>query len=183
MELQATMEAGKLFHRRIVAWKKECWYVTVRANWTKKRWWWPLTVAAVGIRHIVGIATRLLTMWNIMMTLFAALLSCRIGHCKCECISLTPLVRWKSPATNSATLIVPWSRPTSEKILYSTCCWSVVLKINVDLAIVQQYLDLEAGDNQFLKIQVARPGIEPRSSCSASQELNHSATTAPIFNL
>ena len=30
-----------------------------------------------------------------------------------------------------------------------------------------------------LKIQVSRPGIEPRSSCSASQEMNHSATAAP----
>ena len=58
--------------------------------------------------------------------------------------------------------------------------WLVVLRINVDLAIFQPYLDLEAGDNQSLKIQVARPGIEPRSSCSASQELNHSATTAPF---
>ena len=62
-------------------------------------------------------------------------------------------------------------------------CWSVgwlvVLRINVDLAIFKPYLDLEAGDNQSLKIQVARPGIEPRSSCSASQELNHSATAAP----
>ena len=60
-------------------------------------------------------------------------------------------------------------------------CWLVVLRINVDLAIFQPYLDLEAGDNQSLKIQVARPGIEPRSSCSASQELNHSATAAPNF--
>ena len=59
--------------------------------------------------------------------------------------------------------------------------WLVVLRINVDLAIFQPYLDLEAGDNQSLKNQVARPGIEPRSSCSASQELNHSATAAPIF--
>ena len=59
--------------------------------------------------------------------------------------------------------------------------WLVVLRINVDLAIFQPYLDLEAGDNQSLKIQVARPGIEPRSSCSASQELNHSATAAPHF--
>ena len=50
---------------------------------------------------------------------------------------------------------------------------------NVDLAIFQPYLDLEAGDNQSLKIQVARPGIDPRSSCSASQEFNHSATAAP----
>ena len=57
--------------------------------------------------------------------------------------------------------------------------WLVVLRINVDLAIFQPYLDLEAGDNQSLKIQVARPEIEPRSSCSASQELNHSATAAP----
>ena len=57
--------------------------------------------------------------------------------------------------------------------------WLVVLRINVDLAIFQPYLNLEAGDNQSLKIQVARPGIEPRSSCSASQELNHSATAAP----
>ena len=56
----------------------------------------------------------------------------------------------------------------------------VVLRINVDLAIFQPYLDLEAGDNQSLKIQVARPGIESRSSCSASQELNHSATAAPL---
>ena len=57
--------------------------------------------------------------------------------------------------------------------------WLVVFRINVDLAIFQPYLDMEAGDNQSLKIQVARPGIEPRSSCSASQELNHSATAAP----
>ena len=57
--------------------------------------------------------------------------------------------------------------------------WLVVLMINVDLAIFQPYLDLEAGDNQSLKIQVARPGMEPRSSCSASQELNHSATASP----
>ena len=53
-------------------------------------------------------------------------------------------------------------------------------RIYVDLAVFQPYLDLEAGDNQSLKIQVARPGIEPRSSCSASQELNHSATAAPL---
>ena len=35
-------------------------------------------------------------------------------------------------------------------------CWLVVLRINVDLAIFQPYLDLEAGDNLSLKIQVAR---------------------------
>ena len=64
-----------------------------------------------------------------------------------------------------------------------TIGWLVVLRINVDLAIFQPYLDLEAGDYQSLKIQVARPGIEPRSSCSASQELNHSATAAPQNNI
>ena len=57
--------------------------------------------------------------------------------------------------------------------------WLVVLRITVDLAIFKPYIDLETGDNQSLKIQVARPGIEPQSSCSASQELNHSATAAP----
>ena len=62
------------------------------------------------------------------------------------------------------------------KISFS--CW-LVGWINVDLAIFQPYLDLEAGNNQSLKIQVARPGIEPRSSCSASQKLNHLATAAP----
>ena len=59
--------------------------------------------------------------------------------------------------------------------------WLVVLRIYVDLAIFQRYLDLESGDNQSLKIQAARPGIEPRSSFSASQELNHSATATPMF--
>ena len=33
--------------------------------------------------------------------------------------------------------------------------WLVVLRINVDLAIFQSYLDLEAGDYQILKIQSA----------------------------
>ena len=61
-----------------------------------------------------------------------------------------------------------------------TVGWLVVLRINVDLAIFQPYLDLEAGDNQSLKIQVARLENEPQSSCSASQELNHSATAAPM---
>ena len=58
--------------------------------------------------------------------------------------------------------------------------WLVVLRIYVDLAIFQPYFDLEAGENQSLTIRVARPGIEPWSSCSASQELNHSATATPF---
>ena len=49
--------------------------------------------------------------------------------------------------------------------------WLVVLRIDVDLAIFQPYLDLEAGDNQSLKIQVARPGIEPRSSRSVTLDV------------
>ena len=61
--------------------------------------------------------------------------------------------------------------------------WLVVLRIYVALAVFQPYHDLEAGDNQSLKIQVERPGIEPWSSLFASQELNHSATAAPSSNL
>ena len=57
--------------------------------------------------------------------------------------------------------------------------WLVVLWIYVALVVFQPYRNLEAGDYQSLKIQVARPGFEPRTSCSASQELNHSATAAP----
>ena len=37
----------------------------------------------------------------------------------------------------------------------------VVLRIHVELAIFQPYFDLEAGDNQSLKIQVARPRTNP----------------------
>ena len=59
-------------------------------------------------------------------------------------------------------------------------CWLVVLKIYVTSVVFQPYRDLEAGDNQTEKIKVARPGIEPWTSCSTSQELNHPATAAPI---
>ena len=38
--------------------------------------------------------------------------------------------------------------------------WLVVLRIYVASVVFQPYRDLEAGDNQSLKIQVARPGIE-----------------------
>ena len=44
----------------------------------------------------------------------------------------------------------------AKRVIFGTRVgWLVVLRINV----VQPYLDLEAGDNQSLKIQVARPGI------------------------
>ena len=53
--------------------------------------------------------------------------------------------------------------------------WLVVLRIYVASAVFQPYRDLEAGDNQ----SPARLGIEPRSTCSASEELSHSAIAAP----
>ena len=49
------------------------------------------------------------------------------------------------------------------QIPFSSFNWFVVLRINVASAVFQPYLDLEAGDNQSLKIHVARPGIKPRS--------------------
>ena len=65
---------------------------------------------------------------------------------------------------------------------FTLLIWFIgLLRIYVALAVFQPYRDLEAGDNQSLKIQVARRGIEPRTSCSASQELNHSATAAPLL--
>ena len=57
--------------------------------------------------------------------------------------------------------------------------WLVVLRIYIASAVFQPYRDLKAGDNQSLKIQVARRESKPSPSCSASQELNHSATNAP----
>ena len=71
-------------------------------------------------------------------------------------------------------------------VIYQVCVillvgWLVALRMYVALAVFQPYRDLEAGDNQSLKIQVARPGIEPRTSCSASQELINSTTAAPLW--
>ena len=99
-----------------------------------------------------------------------------------------------APLPGPPTMALPWThwRPRRPKTPCLLCFhiviglatplapdgWMDVLKINIDLAIFQPYLDLEKGDNQSLKIQVARLGMEPRSSCSSSQELNHSATAA-----
>ena len=66
------------------------------------------------------------------------------------------------------------------KRFYYRFSWLVVLRFYVALAVFKSYHDSEAGDNQSLKIQVARPGIEPRTSCFVSQELNHLATAATI---
>ena len=45
--------------------------------------------------------------------------------------------------------------------------WFGLLRIYVALAVFQPYRDLEAGDNQSLKIQVARRGMERRDSLIA----------------
>ena len=75
-------------------------------------------------------------------------------------------------------LMLQLLRPNSSNLpcLYST--FHLEGPLVLSRFCLQPYLDLEAGDNQSLKIQVARPGIESRSSCSASQELNHSTTAA-----
>ena len=66
------------------------------------------------------------------------------------------------------------------KEIYTIKVVLVVLRIYVILTVFQPYRDVETGDNTSLKIEVARPGIEPRTPCSASKELNHSAYAAPI---
>ena len=53
-----------------------------------------------------------------------------------------------------------WSRHQSENSIRSYgLVWFGLLRIYVALAVFQPYRDLEAGDNQSLKIQVARRGI------------------------
>ena len=57
------------------------------------------------------------------------------------------------------------------------------LRIYVNLEIFHPYRDFEAGSNQS-EIVAARSGIEPRTSCSASQELNYYIITATnVLNL
>ena len=53
--------------------------------------------------------------------------------------------------------------------------WLIVLRINVDLTIFQPYLDLEAGDYQSLKIQVASRESNPRPLAPQAKSL----TTRP----
>ena len=60
---------------------------------------------------------------------------------------------------NQLSTSTAFSGPSGGQIGRHQVGWLVVLRINVDLAIFQQYLGLEAGDNQSLKIQMARPGI------------------------
>ena len=57
-------------------------------------------------------------------------------------------MRWLIVLTAVITVGLAAVTRTKEGTLY---IWLVVLRINVDLAIFQPYLDLEAGDNQSLK--------------------------------
>ena len=58
-----------------------------------------------------------------------------------------------------------WLQFSQFRIIWLHTCvmvgWLVVLRIYVSSVVFQPYCDLEAGDNQSLNIQVARPGIEP----------------------
>ena len=56
----------------------------------------------------------------------------------------------------------------------------VFFRIYVDLAVFQPYLDFEAGDNQSLKIQVARPGIEPVPLAPQAKSLTTRPPLLPI---
>ena len=54
------------------------WYSLSPGEW--RNWWLcPLTIAAVGTKQVVGMATWLLTIRD-MMTLFAARRCWRVGH-------------------------------------------------------------------------------------------------------
>ena len=58
--------------------------------------------------------------------------------------------------------------------------WLVVLRINVDLAIFQPYLDLEAGDNQSLKIQGASRESNPGPLAPQAKSLT---TRPPLLQM
>ena len=49
--------------------------------------------------------------------------------------------------------------------------WLDGLRIYVASAVYKPYRNLEEGDNQSLKIQVARPGIEPRTLAPQAKSL------------
>ena len=91
------------------------------------------------------------------------------------------ITTFKVLKSNVYTCLIYIHQAVTFNIMLCGLVWFGFLRFYVDLAVFQPYLYLEAGDNQSLKIQVARPGIEPRSSCSASQELSHSATAAPML--
>ena len=75
------------------------------------------------------------------------------------------------------------TRAISISYLFVFVGWLVFFRINVDLAIFQPYLDLEAGDNQSLKIQVVRPGIEPGPLAPQAKSLTTRPPLLPVFVL
>ena len=58
--------------------------------------------------------------------------------------------------------------------------WLVELRILRRFSGISAISRLASRRLPISEIQVTRPGIEPRTSCSASQELNHSTNAAPI---
>ena len=59
--------------------------------------------------------------------------------------------------------------------------WLVVVRINVDLAIFQPYLDLEAGDNQSLKIQVAMSACRESNPGPLAPQAKSLTTQPPLL--
>ena len=85
-----------------------------------------------------------------------------------------PCWMWKFPKLKSRPFLIGW-----------LVGWLVVLMYDA-LAIFQPYRELEAGDNINLwisEIIAARPGIERRTSCSASQELIHYTIATPDIDI
>ena len=57
-EVAVVASGGALFHRRIAVGKKEYLWTSTREKGIRKRCWWPLVIAPVGMRRVGGIAMR-----------------------------------------------------------------------------------------------------------------------------
>ena len=62
------------------------------------------------------------------------------------------------------------------RIIYYLLVIGCIEDLHRFIAVFKPYRDLKAGDNQSLKFQSGEAGNRNQTSCSASQELNHSAT-------
>ena len=105
-----------------------------------------------------------------------------IGECMNEWMNERTKNRTNNKVWVSHSDYPPKTAKRSKQIYYSawfffSCCW-LLWGFMPALVIFQPYRDLEAGDNHS-GIVAARPGIEPRTSWSASQELNHYTTATP----
>ena len=65
------------------------------------------------------------------------------------------------------------------KTLLRLVVWLVVLRIYVASAVFKPYRDLEAGDNQSLKVQVARPRTNPSPLAPQAKSLTTRPTLLP----